>query len=84
MVTEQPERKRSNTLFLLISMSTTILLVSPVAVLVAVGYFADKYFHTAPIFLIGGGIIGFASGISNVFRMTQMMQRRKKQTNETN
>jgi len=64
------------------AMSTSILLVSPVAVLVAVGYFADKYFHTAPLYILIGGGVGFVSGIMNVFRMMKMIQKRKNNTNQ--
>ncbi len=78
-VRETKENKTSYKLYIIVAMSTTILLVSPVLILATLGYFADKFFHTAPTFLIIGGIVGFISGIINVFRMTQMMQRRKKQ-----
>ncbi len=74
----QGESKTSYRLFLIIAMSTAILLVSPVIVLLGVGYFADRFFHTTPIYMALGGGIGFISGIINVFRMTQLMQKRKK------
>lgn len=61
------------------AMSTAILLVSPVLLLCALGYFFDRIFHTAPLWLIIGGIAGFINGIINVFRMMQLMQRKKKQ-----
>ena len=76
-----PKENRTNKttykLFIIMAMSTTILLVSPVIILVALGYFLDKIFHIAPTLLIIGGIVGFVSGISNVFRMMRLMQKRK-------
>jgi len=77
---EQKEAQKSKTtykLFIIMAMSTTILLVSPVVLLGGLGYFLDKIFHTAPLWLIVGSIGGFISGIINVFRMTQLMQKRK-------
>jgi len=71
------DSKTTNKFFIIMAMSTTILLVSPVAILVALGYFIDKIFHTTPLYTIIGGIIGFVSGIINVFRMTKLMQRKK-------
>jgi F0F1-type ATP synthase assembly protein I len=73
------ENKTTYKLFIIMAMSTAILLVSPVLLLAALGYFLDKFFHTAPLFLIIGGVIGFISGITNVFRMMRLMQRRKRQ-----
>jgi F0F1-type ATP synthase assembly protein I len=72
------KNQTTNRLFLIVAMSTTILLVSPVIILLAVGYFADKYFHTMPLYTATGGGLGFISGIINVFRMMQMMQKKKK------
>jgi len=71
------ENKTTFKFFLIMAMSTSILLVSPVLILVALGFFLDKILHTAPLYMIVGGIIGFISGIINVFRMTQMMQKKK-------
>jgi len=73
--------KTTNKLFFIIATSTAILLVSPVALLGIIGYFVDKIFHTAPLYLILGILIGFVSGIINVFRMVQMMQRKKNKIN---
>jgi len=68
---------------MLIGMSTAILLVSPVIILLVLGYFADKIFHTAPLYMIMGIVVGFVSGVINVFRMVQLMQRRKLQQKKT-
>jgi F0F1-type ATP synthase assembly protein I len=77
---EQKDKKVSKAtyqLFIIMAMSTAILLVSPVAILIAVGYFADKIFHTTPLYILIGGAIGFVSGIMNVFRMTKMIQKKR-------
>jgi F0F1-type ATP synthase assembly protein I len=66
-------------LFLIIAMSTSIVLVSPVIILVALGFFVDSFFHTTPLYTALGGGLGFISGIVNVFRMMQMMQRKKRE-----
>jgi len=77
------ENRTTYKLFIIMAMSTEILLVSPVLILGIIGYFLDKIFHTAPLYLIIGGIVGFVSGIMNVFRMMRLMQRKKAQ-NKTN
>lgn len=79
---EQKEKTTKQTtykFFLIMAMSTAILLVSPVIVLLGVGYFLDKFFHTAPLYMVLGGGVGFVSGIINVLRMMQLMQKRKKE-----
>jgi len=78
LIKGEEKSKTTYKLFLIIAMSTAILLVSPVIVLLGVGYFADNFFHTTPIYMALGGGIGFISGIINVFRMMQLMQKRKK------
>ena len=74
----EEQTKSTYKLFIIMAMSTSILLVSPMAILVAAGYFADKYFHTTPLYILVGGGVGFVSGIMNVFRMMKLMQKRKK------
>jgi F0F1-type ATP synthase assembly protein I len=78
--TNTAKPKTTYKLFLIVATSTAILLVSPVLILLGLGYFIDKIFHTAPYALSIGGVIGFISGIFNVFRMTKLMQNRKKNT----
>ncbi|MGI8419892.1 MAG: AtpZ/AtpI family protein [Candidatus Levyibacteriota bacterium] len=73
---EQPKSK--TTFFILIGMSTALLLATPVIILLFLGIFLDSFFHTGRLFTIGGVIIGFLGGIFNVFRLMQMMQKRKK------
>jgi len=80
---EEKNKINKNTnyrLFLIMAMSTSILLVSPVVILSVIGYFADNIFHATPLYLIIGISIGFISGVSNVFRMVKMMQKRKDKT----
>ena len=73
---EQPKSK--TTFFILIGMSTAILLAAPVVILLFLGIFLDSVFHTGRTFMISGIIIGFVGGTFNVFRLMEMMQKRKK------
>lgn len=75
---EKDESKSAIASFLIIGMSTAILLVSPVLALFLIGYFVDKFFHTTPFFMILGLTLGFISGIMNVFKLLKVMQQRKK------
>ena len=75
------KESKSNKLLLVIGMSTAILLVSPIVGLLIAGYFFDRFFHTAPFFMIMGIIVGSVSGIMNVYRLMQMVQKRKNQKN---
>ena len=63
--------QQSSRLLILIGLSTAFLLVMPILILLAVGYFADIFFHTKPLFTILGVIIGSVGGIMNVFRLLQ-------------
>jgi F0F1-type ATP synthase assembly protein I len=72
----QPKSK--TTFFILVGMSTALLLASPVIILLFLGIFLDSMVHTGKLFTIGGIIVGFVGGIFNVFRLMQMMQKRKK------
>jgi len=73
-----PSLKSTNASFILIGMSTAILLVTPVIILLAIGYFFDGIFHTRPLLMILGIIVGFVSGIMNVFKLLKLMQKNKK------
>lgn len=75
------EPKTTYRLFLIMGMSTAILLVSPVLVLFGIGYIIDSIFHTHPFYTLIGGTVGFISGMFNVFKMTKMIQKRKKTNN---
>jgi len=79
---EQSEQKNQKT-FIIVAMSTAILLVSPVITLLVLGYFLDKFFHTAPLFLLLGVSIGFISGVMNVFKLLRVTQKVKKQKAKT-
>jgi len=65
----------------MMGMSTAFLLVTPVLFLLVIGFFVDKFFHTAPFFMIIGIGIGLIGGTFNVFRLLQAMQKRKKNNN---
>jgi F0F1-type ATP synthase assembly protein I len=75
----KPESQTTNKLGLIIGMSTAILLVTPVIILLVIGYFLDSIFHTSPLYLVIGIIVGFISGVVNVYRLMKLMQRRKNQ-----
>jgi ATP synthase protein I len=51
-----------------LAMELPFTLVGAVAVGGAIGYFLDKWLHTAPWMLIVLGGIGFAGGVSEVIR----------------
>ncbi len=63
--------------FVLIGLSSTILLAAPVIVLLGIGFFLDKIFHTGNIFMIGGTIIGFIGGSMNVLKLMKTMNKSK-------
>lgn len=75
---EKAESKTTTTLFVMIGLSTAFLLVTPVLILLAIGFFVDNFFHTTPFFMILGICIGLVGGVMNVFRLLQAMQRNKK------
>lgn len=72
------ELKSTTTFLIMMGMSTAFLLVIPVLALLTLGFFLDKFFHTAPILMLVGIGIGLIGGTFNVFRLLQAMQRRKK------
>lgn len=53
----------------------TFLLVGPVVVCLFLGFWADNFFHSTPLFIILGVIIGFAGSIFNVFKIMKMMDK---------
>ena len=69
MQTKEKPQKSVNKSFILIGMSTAIVLVSPVIALLLVGYFFDNIFHTTPVIMTAGILLGFISGVVNVFRL---------------
>ena len=71
------ETRANYRVFLIVAASTAILLVSPVLVLLVIGYLADNIFHTAPLYMFLGIGIGFVGGIMNVFKMVQVFQKKK-------
>jgi F0F1-type ATP synthase assembly protein I len=77
-IKKTPESQSTTTFFIMMGMSTAFLLVTPVLVLLAIGFFVDNYFHTSPFYMILGIAIGLVGGTFNVFRLLQAMQRKKK------
>lgn len=63
--------------FIIIGMSTAIVLVSPVLALLFVGYFFDNIFHTTPAIMTAGILLGFVSGVINVFKVMKVFQKQK-------
>ena len=78
MKIEIQKQNAGNKLFLLMAMSTAILLVTPVLVLAALGFFLDYLFHTTPLITILGVCIGFISGMTNVFKLLRLSEKIKK------
>jgi F0F1-type ATP synthase assembly protein I len=75
---ENSESKSRTTFFIMMGLSTSFLLVTPVLALLAIGFFVDKYFHTTPFYMLLGIGIGLVGGTFNVFRLLQSMQKKKK------
>lgn len=74
MDTIQNQKHRSKTTyFALVGMSTAILLATPVILLLGGGFLLDKLFNTAPYITLAGGIIGFVSGMINVYKLLTKM-----------
>lgn len=74
------QKNRANTtisFLIMLGMSTAFLLVTPVLILLLIGYFADKIFHTSPIFLLMGIAIGLVGGTVNVYKLLMAMQKNK-------
>lgn len=53
----------------------TVLLVGPVVFCLLLGLWLDNVFHTGPLFIIAGVIIGFIGSIFNVFRVMEIMEK---------
>ena len=77
MEVEKKSLTSDNKSLIIIGMSTAIVLVSPVIGLMLVGYFSDKFFHTTPIIMTAGILLGFISGIMNVFKIMKLFQKQK-------
>jgi F0F1-type ATP synthase assembly protein I len=80
--TKDQSQQNNYKMFLIIGMSTAILLVSPVIILLILGYFLDNLFHTSPLFILVGVSLGFVGGVMNVFKLMRIKQRAKKQTTQ--
>lgn len=55
-----------------ISGQITILLVGPVVFFLLLGLWLDSFFHTSPVFIVIGVIVGFVGSIFNVFRVMKI------------
>ena len=66
---QQPPKKSKTVYFMLVGMSTAILLATPVIILLGAGFFLDKLFGTGHILLICGGVLGFIGGMYNVYKL---------------
>jgi F0F1-type ATP synthase assembly protein I len=60
--------------YTIVGMSTAILLATPVIVLLGIGFFLDKIFNISPVLTICGGIVGFISGMMNVYKLLTKTQ----------
>jgi F0F1-type ATP synthase assembly protein I len=77
---QKTQQRSKTTYFILVGMSTSILLATPVIVLLGLGYLLDRLFNTSPYLTIGGGSIGFVSGIVNVYKLLMRMNTNNKAT----
>jgi F0F1-type ATP synthase assembly protein I len=82
-VKDKTETKTTTTFLIMMGMSTAFLLVTPVLILLLIGFFTDKFFHTTPFFMLLGIAIGIIGGTFNVFRLLQAMQRNKSKVKST-
>jgi F0F1-type ATP synthase assembly protein I len=71
---EDKQQRSKTTYFVLVGMSTAILLATPVIVLAGAGFLLDKLFGTHPILILIGGIGGFIAGMMNVYKLLTKMK----------
>lgn len=72
-ILNQQKQRSKATYFVLVGMSTAILLVTPVLLLLGGGFLLDKLFNTSPYIMLAGGILGFVSGMINVYKLLTRM-----------
>ena len=72
------ENKTTTTFLIMMGMSTAFLLVTPVLLLLGLGFLVDKFARTAPFYMILGIAIGLIGGIMNVYRLMQAMWKKNK------
>jgi F0F1-type ATP synthase assembly protein I len=71
------QKQRSKTAyFVIVGMSTAILLATPVIVLAGAGFLLDKLFNTSPILVLIGGVVGFISGMVNIYKLLMKMNKK--------
>ncbi|HSX09977.1 MAG TPA: AtpZ/AtpI family protein [Candidatus Saccharimonadales bacterium] len=80
-IIQTPENKTQNksttTFLIMMGMSTAFLLVTPVLLLLGLGFVVDKFFHTTPFYMVLGIAIGLIGGVANVYRLMQAMWKKK-------
>jgi len=52
-----------------------VALIAPVVVLTLVGWWLDGQFQMSPLFTLGGALLGFASGLINMIRIANRLNR---------
>ena len=82
MAEEKEKPQTTWTFLVMMAMSTTFLLIVPVLALLALGFFVDKIFHTAPFYMLLGIALGLVGGMMNVYRLLQAKQKRKNNLNQ--
>lgn len=70
----QRKQKTKTTYFVLVGISTAILLATPVVILSGGGFLLDKLFGTTPWILIMGTVAGFVGGMVNVYKLLTKMK----------
>lgn len=46
-----------------------------ILIAVGLGYWADTYFESSPLWLVVGAVLGFAAFVLRLFRMNELVQR---------
>lgn len=59
---------------IILAASFGILIAVPVLILMALGYFIDKWLHTTPTFIAIGVVLGFVGSIINVMKLLKTMK----------
>jgi F0F1-type ATP synthase assembly protein I len=73
---ETQKQRSKSAYFVIVGMSTAILLATPVIVLAGAGFLLDKLFNTTPLLLIIGGVAGFVAGMMNVYKLLMKMNKK--------
>lgn len=60
-----------------LALQLPVMLVAPVGVGAAVGYFVDRWLHTTPIFMIVLIIFGFAVGVRDTLKSVNREEKKQ-------